>query len=228
MKKLREFRGIRNKRFQRRRSSSKRRLFSVLIGIVIIGTGVMFVVSKVKTKSSQTELTPGKIYTQEGREDIPQGENGTSADKGPEEETTISPESFTFYKVLNSKEGDIVPLSGDMAKPAKKEEREIKIPADEKISEIEKEIDKNLEKNLRRDNVYAVQVAALSNESAANEVMFRLKLQGYAPYLIKGDDKKGERLYKVRVGRFSSIVDAQEVARVLKKDGYDTYVIKAE
>lgn len=228
---LRELRSIRDQRFKRRHNSLRRRFLFALVVSAAIGIGIILIVPKVKTKPSTTELSPGKIYTkgdQQKLEDIPPKGIGKSDLKEPEKEAPADPESFTFYKVLNSKEGDIVPLTGDIPKPVKEDEGEIKPPQHEEISEIEKEMDKNIEKRVKRDDVYAVQVAALSNESTANGIVSRLKLQGYAPYLIKEEDKKGGRLYKIRVGRFPSIVDAQEVAKVLKKDGYATYVIKGE
>jgi len=85
-----------------------------------------------------------------------------------------------------------------------------------------------LERRARKDEVYTVQVAALSSETKATGVVSKLKTEGYESYLLKEDVQKGARLYKVRVGRFVSMVDAQEVGKLLKRNGYETYVIKAE
>lgn len=227
---MRDLRDIRNKRFQRRRRHQRHYLLLLLVVVVIVVI-IIFAVSKIKKKTSMSNLTPGNIYTQENKVSSPQEGKEKSKAEESKEDTAVNPESFTFYKVLNSKEGEIVPLTEGIPKPGKKEDSEIKTPMDEKMSEIKKDMDKNIELGVKKEGVYTVQVAAFSNESKANEVISRLKLQGYAPYLIKesrGEDDKRGRLYKVRVGRFPSVVDAQEVARVLNKNGYETYVIKAE
>lgn len=227
---MRELRNIRDKRYQRTHRGRGRRLLFIVIAAAVAGIGILLIVSKVKTRLPNAgDLTPGKIYTKEYQ----QKEEGVSpknaempATEGSKEGDLVDPESFTFYKVLN-KEEDLVPLE-NMQKPVKKESHEIKTPRDEKMSRLEKEMEKNIGENAPKNEIYTVQVVALGNESAVNEVISKLKAQGYAPYIIKDDEQREKRLYKIRVGKFLSIVDAQEVAKVLKKDGYDTYVIKTE
>lgn len=227
---MRELRNIRDKRYKRRHPAKGRRLWLIIIAAAVAGTGILLTVSKVKTRLPKAgDLTPGKIYTKESKQkeaEVPSQNAETPATEGSRAGDSATPESFTFYKVLNKKE-DIVPLE-NMQKPAKKEGPEIKTPRDEKMSQIEKEVEKNIEKNAPKNEIYTVQVAALGSESAVSEVISKLKSQGYAPYVFKEDEQRTRKLYKIRVGKFLSIVDAQEVAKVLKKDGYDTYVIKTE
>ena len=190
-----------------------------MIVSVVAGIVVMFILTKEETRKPATDLASGKIYMQERqqkRKDIPQVPPPSN------------PESFTFYKILNSKKDDIVPLNIDNSKIEKKEEHDIKDPQQEKMQQIEKEMERDIEKRGKKDDVYTVQVAALTNESTANEVISRLKLYGYESYLIKVEEQKGRSLYKVRVGTFVSIVDAQDVAKLLKRVGFDTYVVKAD
>ncbi len=227
---MRELRNIRDKRYKRRHPARGRRLWFIIIAAAIAGTGILLTVSKVKTPLPNAgDLTPGKIYTKESKQEEAEASSRnaeTLETEGSKAGDPATPESFTFYNVLN-KEEDIVPLE-NMQKPVKKENHEIKTPRDEKMSRIEKEMEKNIGGNTLKNEIYTVQVAAFGNESAANEVMSKLKSQGYAPYVFKEDVQKAKRLYKIRVGKFLSIVDAQEVAKVLKKDGYDTFVIKTE
>jgi len=227
---MRELRSIRDKKSFKRRSPVRDRRLWFILSAVIVGTAILITITKVKTHPPDTrDLTPGEIYTKESRQEEthpPSQDGETSTTEESKSGDPAAPESFTFYKVLNNKE-DIVPLE-DMKKQGKKEKEEIKTLEDDKISRIEKEVDEKIEKKSPKNEIYAVQVAALGNESAAKEIVSRLTSQGYVPYVIKEGDQKGKGLYKIRIGKFHSIVDAQETAKVLKKDGYDTYVIKSE
>lgn len=219
---MREIRNIRDKKFGTVGSSIKRRILFLLIIGAVAGAAAIFTLTKVKTKPTPVDLTSGNIYMDEDQQ-----ASGEAASQNDETgETAPSHESFTFYKALKSKEGEIVPLTGDARTTDKKTGSEIKDPQQDKLQRMIEGLDKDLEKRVKIDDFYTVQVAALSNESKANEVMFKLKVDGYTPHLIKEDNEKGRRLYKVRVGRFVSIVDAQDLAKRLKKNGYDTYVIK--
>ncbi len=227
---MRELRKIKGKRFKKGRNGLGRWILFLLIVCVVAGMGVIFTLSKKDTGIVPPDLSSGKIYVQDRQrqDDIsPQGGGKTESEK-PKGEAPVSPESFTFYKMLNSKKEDFVPLTGDTSKSDKRKEGEIRDPQLEKMLQMEKGIDQGMEKRVKKDIVYTVQVAALSNELLANEAISRLKSQGYVSYLIKEEAQKGAGLYKVRVGKFVSIVDAQEVAKLLKRDGFDTYVVKAE
>ena len=224
-------RNLRDKRFKKRRKDLGR--WSVLFLILAVTAGVvaLLIVSKEEKKTLPTDLTSGQIYMkgrQQGTEDTTPPDGKRPESERPKGEAPVNLESFTFYKVLNSKEGEIVPLTGDVPKSEKGKGEEIRNPQQEKILQMEKEIDKGLKKEARKDEVYTVQVAALSSEPKATGVVSKLKTEGYESYLLKENVQKGTRLYKVRVGRFVSMVDAQEVARLLKRTGYETYVIKAE
>lgn len=206
-----ELKNIKGSRFNKRRSGfSTGHMLALAIGIVVIAA-ILLTVSKVKTKTLSSELTPGKIYLKEYKQ---------------KQKETPDSESFTFYKSLDGKEGQIVPLSGNVSAAEKKAEGDAKPPQPEKILQIEENIDKNLENMVQKENIYTVQIAALSSESIANEVISKIKQLGYSPYLVREDDNNGKKLLKVRVGRFSSIVAAQSIANVLKQGGYDPYVIK--
>lgn len=224
-------RSMRDKRFKKRRKGLGRWALLFLILVVVAGTSLFWILSKEEKTPPPADLTSGQIYMkgrQQGTEDAVPPKGKKAETERPKEETPVNPESFTFYKVLNSKEGEIVPLTGDVPKSEKGKEDEIRNPQQEKILQMEKEIDKGLEKKVRKDEVYTVQVAALSSEPKATGVVSKLKTEGYESYLVKEDVQKGARLYKVRVGRFVSMVDAQGVAKLLKRNGYETYVIKAE
>jgi len=228
---VRELRNLRDKRFKKRRKSSGWRSLLFLILVVVAGAGLFWTLSKEEKKPLPTDLTSGRIYMkgqQQGTEGAAPAERKGAEAEQPKIEAPVNPESFTFYKVLNSKEGEIVPLTGDVPKSEKGKEDEIRDPQQEKILQMEKEIGRGLEKKARKDEIYTVQVAAFSSESKATGVMSKLKSEGYESYLLKEDVRKGPRLYKVRVGRFVSMVDAQEVAKLLKRNGYETFVIKSE
>lgn len=207
---MRELKNIKGSRFNKRRSGfNAGYLLALAIGIVVIAA-IVLTVAKVKPKTLSTELTPGKIYLKEYQQ---------------KQKEAPDSESFTFYKSLEGKEGQIVPLSGNIPMTERKAETDAKPPQPDKILQIEEKIDKNIENMVKKENIYTVQVAALSSESTINEVVSKLKQLGYSPYLIREDDNNGKKLIKVRIGRFSSIVDAQAIANVLKQGGYDTYVI---
>lgn len=224
---MRELRNLRDKRFKKRRKGSGRRSLLFLILVVVAGAGLFWIISKEEKKAPPEDLTSGQIYMK-GRQQGTEPEGKKAEPERPKEEVPVNPEPFTFYKVLNSKEGEIVPLTGDVPKSEKGKEYEIRDPQQEKILQMEKEIGRGLEKKARKDEIYTVQVAAFSSESKATGVMSKLKSQGYESYLLKEDVRKSPRLYKVRVGRFVSMVDAQEVAKLLKRNGYETFVIKSE
>jgi hypothetical protein len=70
---------------------------------------------------------------------------------------------------------------------------------------------------------YAVQVAAVQNAAAADELMQRLNAAGYEPQVVR--DSSG--FFKVRVGRFPARDDAVRVAAELKRLlGGDPFVVE--
>lgn len=60
---------------------------------------------------------------------------------------------------------------------------------------------------------YAVQVAAVSNAAAADQVMQRLRSAGYAPRVVR----EANGLLKVRVGHFTARADADKLQAELKR-----------
>ncbi|MBI5192063.1 MAG: SPOR domain-containing protein [Nitrospirae bacterium] len=228
-------------RFGKRDSGfNPRYLFFLIIAAAIIVT-IAVTVSKVKTKTLASDITPGKILLKEigqtrkaphtednsGVKPLDGQADGQVNNDKKEGETT--PDSFTFYKSLNGREGKIIPLSGAVEKAEKEkkgEDAEVKTIQPEKILQVEEKIDKNIEKIVKKENIFSVQIAAFSSESTASDIINRLKQFGHSPYLVREEDKNGKKLIKVRVGRFASMTEAQSVANALKKDGYDTYVIK--
>ena len=217
---MRDLRNIRYKGVKNKKNNLSRFSIIALIVIIAAGIGMMILIPKVKKGRSSPELIPGQIITKEQRQ--------KGQEVLPEKDNTSNPDSFTFYKALSSKEDDVVPLSEENVQSVKKDEVELNPPREEELKKIDNDIAKHAEKKKEESDIYSVQVAALSKESKANEIISNLKGKGYAPYLIKEENKRGGGLFKIRVGRFHSLVDAQEVAQVIKKDGYDTYVIKID
>ena len=219
---MRDFRTISGRRLGKRESSFNPRVLFVLIIAAVIIVTIAVTVSKVKTKTLASDITPGKILLKgvEQRQRVPDADDS---------EDVKTPDSFTFYKSLNGRESNIIPLSGSAEKSEKEnhgEDAEVKSLQPEKILQVEEKIDKNIEKIVKKENIFTVQIAAFSSESTASDIINRLKQFGHAPYLVREEDKNGKKLIKVRVGRFVSPAEAQSVANALKKDGYDTYVIK--
>lgn len=65
---------------------------------------------------------------------------------------------------------------------------------------------------------YAVQAAAPASETAASELVERLKKSGFAPYTEKVETKDGTR-HRVRVGPYASREDAEKARARLKSLG---------
>jgi len=61
--------------------------------------------------------------------------------------------------------------------------------------------------------VYAVQVAAVRNAAAADELMQSLHASGYSSHVVRDDDG----LFKVRVGRYTSRQDADRIVTELRR-----------
>lgn len=219
---MRDLRNIRYKgnKNKNKKTNLPRNSIIALVVILLIGAGIMILIPKVKKGRLSPELIPGQIITKEQLQKEQEVLPGT--------DNTSNPDSFTFYKALSSKEDDVVPLSEENVQSVKKEEVELNPPREEELKKIDNDIAKHAEKKKEESDIYSVQVAALSKESKANEIISNLRGKGYAPYIIKEENKRGGGLFKIRVGRFHSLVDAQEVAQVLRKDGYDTYVIKVD
>lgn len=70
---------------------------------------------------------------------------------------------------------------------------------------------------------FSVQVAAVSNVAAANEVMQTLHEQGYESHVVRDEDG----LFKIRVGRFAQKSEAQSLVTELKgKLGGQPFVVE--
>lgn len=67
--------------------------------------------------------------------------------------------------------------------------------------------------------LYRVQVGAYKDKANADNMLARLKKDGYDTYLVKVGD-----MYKVQTGAFSKKANADALVARLKKSGYDTYV----
>ena len=90
---------------------------------------VVFIVLKTRGGTLSHDLTPGNIYTGDKQQDhhMPADE-----EKGTDD--------FTFYKVLNSKEGDITPLDVEPEKSTIEKEQDVEVLHEEKMSKIDGEI----------------------------------------------------------------------------------------
>jgi DedD protein len=73
---------------------------------------------------------------------------------------------------------------------------------------------------------FAVQAAAPASESAANELVERLRKAGFAPYTERTETKDGVR-FRVRIGPFSTRDDADKVRARLKTLGVSANVVSA-
>jgi len=243
---LRELRHI-TKKQQRKRPLNKGINAAIVAAFIIVLIGA-FAFLKMKGGRVSVELSPGNIYT-DNKEQKEQGSTKEDSDTMAEEAGEKEPakvDDFTFYKVLNSKEGEIMPLkvepSNSMANsPAKPLAKPLDKPLskplpgmepnaeshqDEKIDKIDREIVKKIESKDKEGIIYTVQIGALRQEKAADELAGGLRSKGFAPYISKESSSGGSHVYKVRIGKFLSIIDAQEVAAVLKREGYATYVLK--
>jgi len=247
---LRELRHI-TKKQQRKRPLNKGVIAAIAAAFIIILVGA-FAFLKMKDGRVSVELSPGNIYT-DNKEQKEQGstkeDSDTMAEEAGEKESA-KVDDFTFYKVLNSKEGEIMPLkvepsnslanslANPLTKPlAKSPNKPLDKPLpgmepnaeshqDERIDKIDREIVKKIESKDTEGIIYTVQIGALRQEKAADELAGGLRSKGFAPYISKESSSGGSHVYKVRIGKFLSIIDAQEVAAVLKREGYATYVLK--
>lgn len=239
---MRELRHI-TKKQQRKRPLNKGIIAAIAAAFIIVLIGA-FAFLKMKGGRVSVELSPGNIYT-DNKEQNEQGstkeDSGAMAGEAGEKESA-KVDDFTFYKVLNSKEGEIMPLkvepSNPLAQPlAKPLDKSLSKPLpgmepnaeshqDEKIDKIDREIVKKIESKDKEGIIYTVQIGALRQEKAADELAGGLRSKGFAPYISKESSSGGSHVYKVRIGKFLSIIDAQEVAAVLKREGYATYVLK--
>jgi cell division septation protein DedD len=76
-----------------------------------------------------------------------------------------------------------------------------------------------------RRGALTIQVAAVKSAGIANEMVAKLKGQGYdAHQSVAKIPGKGVR-YRIRVGKFASSKEAQSLARRLKKDRYETIIV---
>ena len=243
---MRELRHI-TKKQQRKRPLNKGIIAAIVAAFIIVLIGA-FAFLKMKGGRVSVELSPGNIYT-DNKEQKEQGstkeDSDTMAEEAGEKESA-KVDDFTFYKVLNSKEGEIMPLkvepsnslansmANSPAKPLVKSpdkplpgmEPNAGYHQDEKIEKIDREIVKKIESKDTEGIIYTVQIGALRQEKAADELAGGLRSKGFAPYISKESSSGGSHVYKVRIGKFLSIIDAQEVAAVLKREGYATYVLK--
>ncbi len=71
---------------------------------------------------------------------------------------------------------------------------------------------------------FALQAAAFAHESAARDLIARLKKAGFAPYTEKVNTPKGERI-RVRVGPFATREEAEQARTRLKSIGIDAGVV---
>lgn len=243
---MRELRHI-TKKQQRKRPLNKGIIAAIVAAFIIVLIGA-FAFLKMKGGRVSVELSPGNIYT-DNKEQKEQGSTKEDSDTMAEESGEKEPakvDDFTFYKVLNSKEGEIMPLKVEpsnplaqpLAKPLDKPlDKSLSKPLpgmepnaeshqDEKIDKIDREIVKKIESKDKEGIIYTVQIGALRQEKAADELAGGLRSKGFAPYISKESSSGGSHVYKVRIGKFLSIIDAQEVAAVLKREGYATYVLK--
>ena len=71
---------------------------------------------------------------------------------------------------------------------------------------------------------YTVQVAALTAEKDAQEILLRLRAKGYPAKMII--PSSGDQYYRVWVGRFEVTARALEMEKKLREDGFLTFLKK--
>ena len=223
---MRELRHITKKQINKR-PLNKKLIVGVVLAVILILAG-SFAYLRTKKGGVAVDLSPGNIYTgnKEQRQDKPPEEDsGTDAGESAKEESEKT-DDFTFYKVLNSKEGDITPLNVEPSKSLSGSEPNTESHKREKMEKIDEEIVRKIETKDKEGIIYTIQIGALTQEKAANELSGNLRAKGFAPYISKDNGSGSSPVYKVRIGKFLSMVDAQDVAAVLKREGYATYVLK--
>lgn len=223
---MRELRHITKKQLKKRPFNKGLIIGVVLIFILILIGAFMFL--RTKGGDVAVDLSPGNIYTgnkEQKQQKSPEEDSNTITGESGKDETAKT-DDFTFYNVLNSKEGDIQPLNVEPSKSLPDMEPNTESHKNEKMEKIDSDIVKKIESKDKEGIIYTVQIGALRQEKAANELSGNLRAKGFAPYISKENSSGSFPVYKVRIGKFLSMVDAQDVATILKREGYATYVLK--
>lgn len=223
---MREIRNFRKNKLNKKKSNRTIYFIAILAFSFVIA--VVFIVLKTRGGTLSHDLTPGNIYTGDKQQDhhMPADEEMVNTSAESEQNDPSIQDDFTFYKVLNSKEGDITPLDVEPQKSTIEKEKDVGVLHEEKMSKIDGEIVSKITDKSKDNIVYTVQLGALKQESAANELAGKLRSRGFAPYITKENSAGRAPVFKIRIGKFLSMVDAQEVAQVLKREGYGTYVLR--
>lgn len=228
---MRELRHITKKQLKKR-PFNKGLIIAVVLACILILIGA-FAFLRTKSGHVSVDISPGNIYTggkEQKQEKPPEEDSNTIAVESAKEESAKT-DDFTFYKVLNSKEGDTLPLNVETSKSDHSKSLPEKEPYAEphhveRMEKIDSDIVKKIESKGKEGIIYTVQIGVLSQEKTANELSGNLRAKGFAPYISKENSSGSSSVYKVRIGKFLSMVDAQDVAAVLKREGYATYVLK--
>ena len=122
---------------------------------------------------------------------------------------------LTFYRKLSSKKEEAA--KREEAAGKNKPDREIEVTAPPRTSEISD-----------HGRSYAVQIASLDRKDSAEELVKRLKAEGYRAYAYKVK-LNGKFFYRVRCGTFNTLEDAIDVRRrVAQTQGLDGIVIRTD
>ena len=107
---MREIRNFRKTKFNKNKSNRTIYFIAILAFSFVIA--VVFIVLKTRGGTLSHDLTPGNIYTGDKQQDdhMPAGEEKGTTSAESEQKAPSTQDNFTFYNVLNSKEGDITPL----------------------------------------------------------------------------------------------------------------------
>ena len=71
-----------------------------------------------------------------------------------------------------------------------------------------------------------IQVSSLKDVEAADALVAKLKLQGYAAYRTTGEVPGKGTWYRVRVGYYKNKAEAEAVIKQLSQDKYKPYLVK--
>ncbi|MBM3248964.1 MAG: tetratricopeptide repeat protein [Candidatus Omnitrophica bacterium] len=77
---------------------------------------------------------------------------------------------------------------------------------------------------ITREEFFTVQVAAFINQNSAQELINKLKSDGFDPFIAKVNTEDGKAVYRVRVGKLTNRYDAEALQAALALKDYPTRI----
>ncbi len=115
---------------------------------------------------------------------------------------------------------EAAPAAPEPAAPA--DTPEVKTPVTEKPDQVDAPAD--LENP--GDKIFTIQVAALREKEAADQLFERLKKEEYAPYVVEVTLPGNVVWYRIRCGRYTDHDEASPVLERLRQDGYSPILVR--